>query len=477
MPLYNDLPGIELTVKDGNLVLPAEPAPTQTVLIIGPASEEGEPTGETVDCTPKRVTESSDFAKHTLGVFNKSNPLARAWKQVHDAGCRSIYCLRLKGQTAEQRYANLHTILSVLEDNFRTDIIYYAGIKADTAINTSQVALTGPRADYSATTAAQKTEKALETFDESDGKELVLTSPFYPDLADTAVVKKVVGGDETTLEINKDYTVDIENKKIVLAENIGEGETVTVEYPTYYYSFPDQLAGFCAAVSEKNNQVIGVLGLKPPSAKDLATIKAYVDEQKTQKYNQYLQIVGGATLFFEIGNEPYEDDFSAAYAGLISYLPSYSSPTNKAIPGVLFPAFNLSPAQIKALTNKHIVVPRLRNGRVIISDAITTAADNSDFVRLTTVRIVNDAVNLVREIAEPYIGEANSLARMNALETALNSGLKAMINRGALNDYRLVIKASLADQIEGNMRIALDLVPVFETRRIFVTVALKPTLD
>jgi hypothetical protein len=52
-----------------------------------------------------------------------------------------------------------------------------------------------------------------------------------------------------------------------------------------------------------------------------------------------------------------------------------------------------------------------------------------------------------------------------------------MVKRGALNDFRFNIKSTLSDQINGDMLIFLDIVPAFETRRINVTVALKPTLE
>jgi hypothetical protein len=51
-----------------------------------------------------------------------------------------------------------------------------------------------------------------------------------------------------------------------------------------------------------------------------------------------------------------------------------------------------------------------------------------------------------------------------------------MVTAGALNDFRFHIKSTVADQIEGTMRINLDIVPVFETRRILMSVAVKPML-
>ena len=473
MALYTDLPGVELTIKDGNLVLPSEPVGTRRVLIIAPTSSAGKPYPANVNINAVRVSGTEDFNEYRLGLFNESNPMARRWKQVHDAGCKDIYVIELLGETPEERYKYLHEIYTIIEENLRTDIILLDGVKVDTSVNTPEVDLIRQRQDYMALGGTAKPLEALakDTFAFAAGEDNILFELTKPVLAIDSVL---IGTDPLTVET--DYTVDYDTATVKLVTPLETGESLIVNYSTYNYNFADQLAGFCAIVTAKNNQVIGIMSVTPPADSSLSAIKNYVDRQVTQIHNQFLQVVGGPTMFFEIANQPYEDDFSGSYAGLISYLPSYSSPTNKVIPGALWASFNLSPSQIKALTNKHIVVPRTRNGRVVVADAITTAPDKSDFVRLTTVQIVNDAVQLVREICEPYIGEPNTLPRRNALETQIKTALGGMVKRGALNDFRFSIKASLSDQLDGNMRIALDLVPVFETRRIFITVAVKPSL-
>lgn len=285
-------------------------------------------------------------------------------------------------------------------------------------------------------------------------------------------------GAVSTLVTDTDFTIDLLTGAVTFkAGKIpAVGQVIRATYKYYVLDFAAQLAGFCETVSAKNRQLLGVIALKKAADSNLTTVKTYVDEQKTQKYSKYLQVIGGSTLWFTLGSSLYEDVFSGAYAGFMSVLPAFSSPTFKVIPGALFTSYNLSPTQITGLINKHIVVPRVRNGRIIVADAITTADDNSDFVRLTTLRVVNDVIQLVREISEPYIGEPNTVPRRNALDTAIREGLAKMVIRGALNDFRFHIKSSIADQIDGTMRIFLDVVPVFETRRILMSVAVKPML-
>jgi hypothetical protein len=461
---YN-LPGVELTIKDGNLVLPMEPSGTQRVLIIAPRTDAGEALPATISIRPQRVKGSEDFATYGLGVYSETNPLAKKWKQAYDAGCREVYLLPLYGATAAEKYEYLHEIYSVLTD-FPVDILLLGGVFADDEIVQADVMHVNGVEDFIAV--------GMEPGD------FVAQTPVTIDAAGTtatldgAVLQSsiVVTVDASQVE----FTFDHETNTVTLAEAVPELTTAEVTYSSLPYDFAYQIAAFCKHVTARNDQVIGVMSAGHPAGTDLSSIKTYIDGLGEAVYNQFLQVVAGPNMLFEIANKPYEDDFSGAYAGLISILPSYSSPTNKVIPGVVMQTFKLSASQIQALTEKNYVVPRTRNGRVVVSDAVTTAPDTSDFVRLSTVRIVNDAVNLVREICDPYIGEPNTLPRRNALQTQIDTALKGMIRRGALNDYRFSVKASLADQMDGNIRIILDLVPVFETRRIFVTVALKPSL-
>lgn len=456
MALYTDLPGVELTIKDGNLVLPVEPAGTQRVLIIAPTSASGAAVPEPIAVTPVRVKGSEDFATYNLGVFDKNNVLARKWKQVYDAGCKDIYAIELFGTTDEEKYNYLTEIYKVIGD-FDADIVLLDGVKVDSAIS-----------DVETSDLFDMTD-ALDT----DKKIYKITGDIY---GDVTVAKTVGVTAPVTLVAGTDYTFNYTSREVTLAVGLVADDSIEISYDVFAFNYAKQLADFCQATTIENRQVIGVMSVEPAASKSLTGIKAFVDGQPKAEYNQFLQIVCGPTMMFEMKNLPYEDDFSGAYAGLISILPSYSSTTNKVVQGALWQIYALSPNQIRDLVNKHYVVPRVRNGRIVITDGITAAPDASDFVRLSTVRIVNDAVNLVREICEPYIGEPNTLARRNALETQIDTALKGMIRRGALNDYRFSVKASLADQLDGNMRIALDLVPVFEIRRIFVTVALKPSL-
>lgn len=96
----------------------------------------------------------------------------------------------------------------------------------------------------------------------------------------------------------------------------------------------------------------------------------------------------------------------------------------------------------------------------------------SDYVRLSTVRIVHDAINFVRDVADQFIGEPNSAPQRNALSTAVEQALKQMQAQGALRRYDFNIYASATDQVLGLATVELELVPAFELQQITVYVSL-----
>ena len=172
----------------------------------------------------------------------------------------------------------------------------------------------------------------------------------------------------------------------------------------------------------------------------------------------------------------YNTDGAAAYAGLIASLPAKSAPTNKVVSGVALQQ-GISENQADRLAGKRYVTFMSKPKGIVVSSAMTGAYNinqysRSDFVRLTTVRIVQDAVNYVRGIADPFIGQPNNAPQRNALATAINNALKSMQENGALRRYDFNVFASPTDQILGKATVELILVPAFELQQIVVVVAL-----
>ena len=180
-----------------------------------------------------------------------------------------------------------------------------------------------------------------------------------------------------------------------------------------------------------------------------------------------------------IGSTSYNTDGVASYAGLTNSLAPHSATTNKFMGGV-FPLKLLSRSQANTLTGMRLVTMYNRaKGFVIAKD--TTGAHNvnkfvrSDYVLLTTVRIVHTAVDLIRAVAEDFLGEPNNAPQMNALSNEIDQVLLSM-KGSALNDYDFVLTSTPEQRVLGELSIDLTLVPAFEILTIDLTVSLAKSI-
>ncbi len=253
------------------------------------------------------------------------------------------------------------------------------------------------------------------------------------------------------------------------------------------------LHDFLKALQEGVNESIGIVAVKPATGNDLSAVNDWFKKltqvsstDLTRGANimaafdsKFISVTAMEPLF--INNEvsvPYISTAESMYAGLISTLDPQSSTTNKRVDRVVGLRYPLSNSQLDTLGEKRYVTLR-RGGTppgIVVTDGVTAAAVGSDFVRLSTVRIVFAAMDVVREVAEPFIGEPNDAIERQALETAVTRGLQRMIEAQALRDFAFTITSTPAEQVAGIVNIEMILVPTFEMRKIRVTVKLRPSL-
>jgi hypothetical protein len=169
-------------------------------------------------------------------------------------------------------------------------------------------------------------------------------------------------------------------------------------------------------------------------------------------------------------------DGAAAYGGFMTTLAPQSSPTNKRI-STLAPQRPLSAVQANRLAGRRIVTFHERANGFVVSNAMTGAYNaskyvRSDYVRLTTVRVVDAVVDLIRSTAEKYIGEPNTAAQRNALSNEIDKFLKGMRVVNAINGYKFEITATPEQQVLGEATIDLTIVPPFEIIKIQTNISL-----
>ncbi|MCW4013898.1 MAG: hypothetical protein NWF07_13060 [Candidatus Bathyarchaeota archaeon] len=460
---YNYLPGFDVLMKDGGLVIDSSDFSTGSLLIIG--TKDSGSDLDTQEVNPRWVGSQSTFESY-FGTAVATNPLFVAWKQAVDAGCKDIRICELAGATADTKYENLHTVYKNLED-YAVDNIVVVGTYGDDTLTTPD--LTGEVLDYSqymgtltVVTAEATTPVALE----------VTLDYGYVVEGSVKVYDDGVLATET-------YTVDYLTG-VITFDSAAPSGTITVDYNYYAgvtQGFAAQLAGFCYAASLKNSQVLGFMALGPADSNSLSDVKTYLDGLGVQEFNGSLSLIAGPQAAFKLTDgTTCLDSGVAAYAGYVATLAAQSSTTNKALPGAVALNYNPSPAQLDALCSKNIVSYRIKNGRIIITDGVTTAGQSSDYTRLTTMRIANDVVEAVQEVCDPFIGEPNDIAQRNALNTAIRSALQAMVKVGAIQAFRFSVSATLSQIISGRMNVVVEVIPAFEVRKITLTVAMRPSL-
>jgi hypothetical protein len=261
----------------------------------------------------------------------------------------------------------------------------------------------------------------------------------------------------------------------------GLEETVNAQYQVQFDTFLD-------TVSTNVNETNGVIGVTPASGTTLASIKDWVDRLTIQDLSdsnrganimpllssRYISVSAFEPVFDNLGGLPYTSNGQAAYAGMISSLPPQQAPTNKSIPNALRTRFDLSTRQLERLSAMRYVSMRKKPGKnPVICDAMTAAPTGSDFVRLTTVRITFAAMDVVRAVCDPFIGQPNTASKLNAMEAAITKGLNGMVDAGALKKFAFTISSSPTQRVLGVVDVELILVPIFEIRRIRTTVKLR----
>lgn len=242
-------------------------------------------------------------------------------------------------------------------------------------------------------------------------------------------------------------------------------------------------------ITDRSHPCLAVMGIKPfvgnaatPSQvkesivpTDLVTHLGLANllsrDTNTSLNGQFLSIV--AT---EIKPTTYKAEWgyangAASYAGFLSGLLSWSATTGKTLFNIQALRYNPTRTQQESLLTKGTVPVAQNFSRVPLwVDGTTWGKTNSDYVRLTTLRIVFDAVQLIREVAQRYVGEAATLQNRNALETSITAALAGMQRLGALISADFVV--SYIPSLN-TARVDLVLQPAFELRTIEITVSVQ----
>jgi hypothetical protein len=235
-------------------------------------------------------------------------------------------------------------------------------------------------------------------------------------------------------------------------------------------------------INENTHPCFAVLGVKPYTGTSEVMTPSQV--------STHLALAGlpdhdGDTTLKEIGrhvmvvaaelkpsSHPEEWGYSngaCATAAALSRMASYTSTINKNVYNISALRYNPLKSTLTTLSGKGVNSITLNFNRApVFSDGITFAGSSSDYTRLTTLRIINEATLLVRQSCQKFIGQPSTLQIRNSMETAITSALRGMQQLGAILDSDFSIKYAAS---ESKALIDLVLTPAFELRNIEVQIA------
>lgn len=521
------LPGVDITLQDGGLVLP-EDKTTESILIIAPSLVADAPD------EPKLVRSSTDLVDNGFGDFyvnGKVNTIAAEWKASQDGGNRRTYLSALKGETTKERFLNLQTLLFDVLADFAVDHVVVKGVYSDAEVSDilasdyvgtvfegayetnpgmtlySYVSTGGALTNATVTVG---TNDALTITIQKEGsvetdKNIVVPAGVYDgvtltiedllaalnvelsEITETEIEAVLDESGRITLLAKDKFTVKSGTALAPLALTAAVGKvavwTVHSKGQVVRGSFGKLLGQYAEEQTLNNTSTLAFIGVTPPSDVSMRGIKAYVDAliSKNNEYSKYVSVIAQeVAIQLPVTNSTYWTNAATHYSALVSTLRPESAPTNKPLKGVKAVKYNYSVRQLNALNGKKYVVFNLKDGNLVVVEGKTTAPHlkvgmasvASNYAQISTLRITQTAIDVVREACEPFIGEPNEMPQYNALKAAINGALKGMLEAGALQDYKFSVSASSATL--DSARVALSIVPMFELRRISVDVNLRP---
>tara|TARA_Y100000310_G_C20674751_1_gene812346 strand:- start:1396 stop:3021 length:1626 start_codon:yes stop_codon:yes gene_type:complete len=202
-------------------------------------------------------------------------------------------------------------------------------------------------------------------------------------------------------------------------------------------------------------------------------VEQFDDNDHLIDIGKYISVCGAIAVHRNnFSSSAYISDIASAYGAFITTLPAQSAPTNKAVRNLRMVSL-IKGYLLDRLAGVRIVALASKPKGTVITDSPTAARPDSDYRRLTTVRIVKAAVDVLREKADPFLGEGSSVADREAMQADIEQAFNDQLVGTSIVRYDLSITATPAQFVAGQATAELLLVPKFELRQIFVNISLS----
>ena len=514
--IYPNLPGTLLRLHDYGLTIrPPQPYRTDAVCLIGVASDG--PVRNAI-----RISSITD-AERTFGKIDttsstlmKNRGITRACYEAFFAGCTEILVCRVNGTTASTN----------LTASSGTNVVYLETAYGGSAYNANTVVIdattltinaVGGSASYTLASYVNYTDLcAAINADLGTHKTNAYVLDQFNNLnLDTGTFTFTGGTDEFNLtdaqysdRLNDTYTILEGKADFDYAVPIGAGLVASgASTGADPCNFALNLARFCCRNTIRNNEMVGIipfqqLNIPTPvtvnaralaltntsmlhylknayvgGAVDPSTITNMLDDETNLPIDigRWISIIAGPSAIFNTTSlNNYSTTGEALYAGLVSGLSISTSPTNKTINGVRGLSYEFSEQQLNDVTGARFVTFKNSQNTTVVTDSPTYAASNSDYKRMSTMRVTNAVTDAIRRTVQQYIGQPNDTITRNSIASQIQGALQSIQDMRAIQFFTFTMSATPAQQIDGKLVITLNVVPMFEIKQIVINVYLMP---
>lgn len=248
-------------------------------------------------------------------------------------------------------------------------------------------------------------------------------------------------------------------------------------------SLAKRVADKCKEITDRSHPVFAVMGIAP----QLGTTENIVPADLTTHFTlpnlidhdgstigdngSYVSVIASEMKTVGYPEAYGYSNGAAVYAGFLSSLAGEIAATGRKLHNISALRYTPTRPQQEALIAKGVTpVGQDFARQAVLVDALTFGKETSDYSRLSTLRIVFDAIQLVRNAASNFVGMPASLHNRNALETAISSSLRNMMINGALINADFVVTYAPR---ESTAFVDLVLQPAFELRNIEVSISVQ----
>ena len=247
-----------------------------------------------------------------------------------------------------------------------------------------------------------------------------------------------------------------------------------------------EVANKCKEITDRSNPCFAVMGVSPAVGTDglgSSDLTSHIDGLELdprESIHPYVCVVVTElrpvgylrALGFQQGDDeaPWANG-AATYGGFLATLQPEVASTGKRLYNIRELRYAPTRVQQEEMVGLGLTPVKQNFSReAVVVDGLTYSPEGSDYARLSTLRIVFAAIELVRQTAENYVGYPATMHHRNAMDTAIGSQLRGLIVEGALidADYNIAYAAA-----ENTARIDLILTPAFEMRNIEVSISIR----